>query len=88
MANNAKIAEQTDVAPITQTYRDTWTSQLFVLADFYNVHAGRCPDFAEQYTANEAKYATTPAALQGFEQLQQAYEAGYFNEDFGAADLR
>jgi raffinose/stachyose/melibiose transport system substrate-binding protein len=85
MANNARIAAETDVAPIAQTYRDTWTSQLFVLADFYNLQAA-VPDFAEKYTANEAKYATTPAALRGFEKLQEAFEAGYFNEDFGAAD--
>ena len=43
------------------------------------------PDFAEKYTANQAKYATTPAAMRGFELLQQGFEAGWFNEDFGAA---
>lgn len=85
MANNAKIAEETDIAPIGQTYRDTWTSQLFVLADYYNVQA-EVPNFAEDYTANKAKYATTPAAMRGFQRLQQAFEAGYFNEDFGAAN--
>ena len=85
MQNNARIAEETDVAPIAQTYRDTWTSQLFVLADFYNVLQEE-PDFPERYTGNEAKYATTPAALRGFEKLQETYEAGYFNEDFGAAN--
>lgn len=84
MANNARIAEETDAAPIAQTYRDTWTSQLFLLADYYNVQAEE-PDFAERYTNNEAKYASTPAAMRGFERLQEAYEAGYFNEDFGAA---
>ncbi|KAA9008865.1 ABC transporter substrate-binding protein [Histidinibacterium aquaticum] len=84
MANNATIAEETDIAPIAQSYRDTWTSQLFVLADFYNVLQEE-PDFPEEYTNNEAKYADTPAARRGFEKLQEAYEAGYFNEDFGAA---
>ncbi|WP_460275778.1 ABC transporter substrate-binding protein [Celeribacter sp. ULVN23_4] len=84
MENNAKIAAETDAAPIAQTYRDTWTSQLFVLADYYNVHT-QVPDFAEQYTANEAKYASTPAAAKGFERLQEAFDAGYFNADFGAA---
>jgi raffinose/stachyose/melibiose transport system substrate-binding protein len=83
MANNAKIKEA-GIVPIAQTYRDTWTSQLFVLADFYNVSA-EAPTFAEDYTANKAKYATTPAAVRGFEHLQEAFEAGYFNEDFGAA---
>lgn len=83
MANNAAIKAAGKVAVI-QTYADTWTSQLFVLADFYNVLA-EVPDFAEKYTANEAKFATTPAALRGFEKLQEVAEAGYFNEDFGAA---
>ena len=85
MANNAVIAEQTDKAPIIQTYADTWTSQLFVLADYFNVQAVE-PDFADRYTGNEAKYATTPAALRGFELLQETFEAGYYNEDFGAAN--
>lgn len=83
MANNAKIAEAGHV-PVIQTYGDTWTSQLFVLADFYNVLA-EAPTFAEDYTANRAKYATTPAALRGFEHLQEVFEAGYLNRDFGVA---
>ena len=86
MANNAAIAEQTDKAPVIATYRDTWTSQLFVLADYFNVQAAE-PDFAASYTANEAKYATTPAAMAGFERLQEVFEAGYYNEDFGAASF-
>ncbi|MBU1304834.1 MAG: extracellular solute-binding protein [Alphaproteobacteria bacterium] len=83
MANNEKIKAAGKVAVI-QTYADTWTSQLFVLADYYNVSTAQ-PDFAEKYTAGEAKYATTPAAMQGFERLQQVHDAGYLNEDFGAA---
>ena len=34
------------------------------------------PNFADDYTANKAKYATTPAALQGFEHLAEAHEKG------------
>jgi raffinose/stachyose/melibiose transport system substrate-binding protein len=83
MANNAKIKEA-GIPPVIQTYRDTWTSQLLVLADFYNVQA-EVPDFAERYTANQAKFATTPAALKGFERLEAVHKAGYLNEDFGAA---
>ena len=83
MANNEKIKAAGKVA-VAQTYRDTWTSQLFVLADFYNVSA-KDPSFASRYTAGEAKFATDPAALRGFEKLQAVYEGGYMNEDFGAA---
>jgi raffinose/stachyose/melibiose transport system substrate-binding protein len=83
MANNEAIKAAGKVAVI-QTYGATWTSQLFVLADYYNVSA-KDPSFASRYTANEAKFATEPAALRGFEKLQAVYEAGYTNEDFGAA---
>ena len=41
-ANNEKI-KAAGIAPVIATYGDTWTSQLFVLADYYNVAAGR-PD--------------------------------------------
>ena len=62
----------------------TWTSQLFVLADFYNVAQAE-PTFAEDYTANKVKYATTPAAVRGFEHLQEGFEKGWWNEDYGSA---
>ena len=83
MANNEAIKAAGKV-PVIQTYADTWTSQLFVLADYYNVSA-KDPSFATRYTAGEAKFATDPAALRGFEKLQAVHDAGYFNEDFGAA---
>jgi len=83
MANNEKIKATGKVAVI-QTYGDTWTSQLFVLADYYNVSAAE-PDFAANYTAGTAKFATDPVAQRGFDKLQETFDAGYFNEDFGAA---
>jgi raffinose/stachyose/melibiose transport system substrate-binding protein len=83
MANNEKIKAAGKVA-VAQTYKDTWTSQLFVLADFYNVQAN-VPNFAADYTANTVKFATTPAAIRGFEHLEEINKAGYLNEDYGAA---
>ena len=50
MANNEKIKAAGKVA-VAQTYGDTWSSQLFVLADFFNVQAAE-PAFAADYTAN------------------------------------
>ena len=84
--NCQKIKDSGLAAPIAQTYsRDTWTSQLFVLADFYNVQSA-VPDFAERYTANQIKYAATPAAIKGFEHLKECYDKGFYNEDFNAAN--
>jgi len=82
MSNNAKI-KTAGIAPVIQTYQDTWTSQLIILADFHNVSTAQ-PDFAEKYTANQAKYATTPAALRGFQKLQEVHDAGYLNKDFAS----
>ena len=86
MANNKKIKEAGGVAPVEQTYAETWTSQLFVLGDYYNVEAA-VPNFAADYTANKVKYATTPEALAGFEHIQEVKDAGYFNKDFASAKL-
>ena len=84
-ANNETIKEA-GIAPVGATFAgdSTWTSQLFVLADYYNVQAA-VPDFAEQYTNNQAKYATTPAAMVGFQRLQEGFEKGWWQEDFGSA---
>jgi raffinose/stachyose/melibiose transport system substrate-binding protein len=82
-ANNDKIKAAGKAAPVCATYGDTWTSQLFVLADFYNVQT-KVPDFAEKYTANQAHYADTPAAQAGFQHLQEGFDKGWYQKDFGA----
>lgn len=82
MANNAKI-KAAGVAPVIQTYKDTWTSQLFVLADFHNVAAAE-PDFADDYTANKTNYSKSPAAFKGFQRLQEVHDAGYLNKEFAS----
>ena len=86
MANNEKIKKDGSADPVEQTYGETWTSQLFVLGDYANV-VSAVPTFTADYTANKAKYATTPAALAGFEHIQQVHDAGYFNKDFASAKL-
>jgi raffinose/stachyose/melibiose transport system substrate-binding protein len=85
MANNEKI-KAAGKDPVIFTFGETWTSQLLVLGDFHNVAAEE-PDFADDYTAGEAKYADTPAATRGFQHLQDINEAGYMNEDFASAGL-
>jgi raffinose/stachyose/melibiose transport system substrate-binding protein len=83
-ANNEAI-KNAGITPVGQTYGadSTWTSQLFVLADFCNVQAAD-PTFADDYTNNKAKYATTPAALAGFQHLQEGFDKGWYQTDFGA----
>lgn len=83
MANNAEI-KAAKITPVIQTYGDTWTSQLFVLGDFYNVQSAD-PTFAAKYTANKVKYATSPSAIKGFQYLETLKKLGYFNSDYASA---
>lgn len=82
-ANNEAI-KSAGIAPVIQTYGDTWTSQLFVLADYYNVQQAH-PNFAEDYTTNKAKYATTPEAMAGFQYLQEGFEKDWWQQDYATA---
>ncbi len=84
MSNNAAI-KKAGIDPVIQTYGETWTSQLFVLADFHNVTA-QDPDWAQEYTSNNRKYANEPA-IRGFERLQAVHDADYLNKDFASAKL-
>lgn len=83
MANSDEI-KAAGITAVLQSYKDTWTSQLLVLGDFANV-LNEDPEWADKYTANEVKYATDDAARAGFEHLQEVFEGGYLNEDFGSA---
>lgn len=80
IANSDKIKASGKTA-IIGSYKTTWTSQLYVLANHYNVQA-QSPSFIQDYTANKAKYATTPPALRGFEMTAETFAKGYMNKDF------
>jgi raffinose/stachyose/melibiose transport system substrate-binding protein len=85
MANNEKI-KAAGTTPVVDTFKDTWTSQLLVLGDYYNVQAA-VPSFAQDYTAGKAKFASTPAAVAGFQHLADIHAKGYVNKGFGSATL-
>ncbi|MGG6439021.1 extracellular solute-binding protein [Saccharococcus caldoxylosilyticus] len=84
MKNNEKI-KAAGKTPVIGTYKDDWTTQLIVLADNYNVLA-KTPTFAEDYTANKAKFSDTPEALRSFKKLEEVYKKGYLNKDFLATN--
>ena len=81
MANNAKI-KKAGIDPVIQSYGETWTSQLFVLADYHNV-ASAVPDWDQKYTANQVKYSQEPA-VEGFRHLEEVNKAGYLNKNYGS----
>jgi raffinose/stachyose/melibiose transport system substrate-binding protein len=71
------------VTPVIETFGDTWTSQLFVLGDYYNVQLAE-PNFAKDYTANRIKYANDPNAVKGFQKLAEVKAKGYVNSSYGS----
>lgn len=83
ISNSEKI-KAAGIAPVIQSYGDTWTSQLFVLADFANVSA-KDPNWAADYTANKpnAKYSKEPA-LAGFTHTQEIFDKGLMNKDYAS----
>jgi raffinose/stachyose/melibiose transport system substrate-binding protein len=83
-AANNEVLLAAGIPPVLQTYGDTWTAQLFVLADNYNV-AQAYPSFAEDYTNNRAKYAGLPEAMAGFAHLQEGFEKDWYQQDFETA---
>ena len=83
LMNNCQIIKDAGKTAIIASYRDSWTSQLIFLADFYNVYKAD-PGFADRFTNNQAKMATTPAALRSFEKLAEPNTRGFMNSDFMA----
>jgi raffinose/stachyose/melibiose transport system substrate-binding protein len=82
LANSDKI-KAAGITAIEGSFKDTWTTQLIVLGDFANVHKA-VPTFADDYTANKAKYATTPAALNSFQKMAELTAKGYYNKGAGS----
>ena len=82
LANSDKI-KSAGLTAIQGSFKDTWTTQLIVLGDYSNVQKA-VPTFAEDYTANKAKYATTPAALKSFQKMAELTARGYYNKGAGS----
>lgn len=79
-ANNEKI-KAAGIVPVIAAFGDSWTAQLFPLADYYNVEQS-IPNFAADFTANKIKYATTPAAMAGFVELREGFDKGWWQKDY------
>jgi len=87
LLNTAKTLKAKGITPICGTFGDSWTAQLFVLADYFNVQKA-VPNFAANYTANKAKYAKIPAALKSFQRLEDTFKAGLYNTDANTAKFQ
>lgn len=82
MANNAKI-KKAGIVPVINSFKDSWTTQLLVLGDHFNV-AKAIPGFEDKFTKNKIVLANNKATLAGFSYLEQIRKAGYTNKDAAA----
>lgn len=76
--DNNEAVKQADLVPVIASYQDSWTSQVILLGDYYNVHSAD-PDFADRFTNNESKFAETPIAIRGFEKIQELHDLDLYN---------
>lgn len=81
--SNSKKIKAAGITAVEATYGDTWTSQMPILSDFANIVA-QDPNWAENYTANKAKYSDQPA-FASWEHLANIKKEGLLNEDFASA---
>lgn len=87
LITTAKTLKAKGITPICGTFGDSWTAQLFVLADYFNVQVA-VPNFAKDYTAGKMKYAKVPAALKSFQRLEDTYKQGLYNSDANTAKFQ
>jgi raffinose/stachyose/melibiose transport system substrate-binding protein len=79
IAASQKI-KATGVDAICGSFADSWSAQLLVLADYFNVQAG-VKNFAADYSANKAKFAYVPQALASFTKMEQTFALGLYNKN-------
>ena len=83
IANSQKIKDAGKAAPIVASFGDGWTSQMWILSDFYNVQA-QDPEWAQKYTENKVNFSSDPA-FAGFSNLEEVGKSGLLNTDFASA---
>jgi raffinose/stachyose/melibiose transport system substrate-binding protein len=77
--DNCQKVQAAGKTGVIASLKDTWTSQLFILGDEYNVKALQS-NFPGEYTANRAKYATNAVARRGFEKIAETRP--FLNRDY------
>jgi len=65
---NCEVIKASGTSAVIGTYGDAWTSQVTFLGDNYNVLAEN-PNFATEFEAGTAKFATSPAGVKSFQKL-------------------
>jgi len=86
LLENCRIIKEAGKTAVIGSFASDWTSQLILLADYYNVQA-KDPGFAEKFNSNKDKYATNEHALRAFYKMRDIYDGGFLNPDYNATTL-
>lgn len=78
---NCDVLKENGEVAVIGSFADSWTTQVVYLGDHYNVQAEN-PDFAKEFEAGTAKYATDPAGLKSWQKCVDLVP--YYNEDYTA----
>ena len=78
LMENIRILDEAGETAVLGTYAGSGATQILWIADTYNLLQEE-PDFPAEFEAGRAKWATTPAALRGFEKLAEVNP--YLNAD-------
>lgn len=78
---NCDVLKQNGEVAVIGSFADSWTTQVVYLGDHYNVQSEN-PDFAKEFEAGTAKYATDPAGLRSWQKCVDLIP--YYNEDYTA----
>lgn len=79
---NCQTLSDAGKTPVYFTGGETWSNQVLMLGDYYNVLAAE-PTFAEDYTKGTAKYAGVPTATRSWTKYEEL--VGFLNADKSVA---
>lgn len=83
LMENCEAIKAAGKTAVIASFGTDWTSQLILLADFYNVHSND-PNFAGNFDTNQDKYSTNPYAFKAFEHMEEVWNRGFYNADYNA----
>lgn len=75
---NCDILEAAGETAVLGGFAQDWTSQVCLLADYYNVQK-EIPNFADLFELGKIKYSAVPAALRSWQKTEDL--VAYYNED-------
>lgn len=83
LISNCEAIKAAGKTAVIGSFKESWTSQMIILADYYNIFA-KYPDFAEDFTNNKTSFSDNATALRSFEKLYQINQQGFMNNDFSS----